>query len=59
MTDGLPGGAIIVNAEVMGVFGLSWSTVENLNWLTAIAYEALHKIVPEKELELWTQTCRL
>jgi hypothetical protein len=40
-------------------FQLSWTTVENLNWLTAVAYETLHKLVPEKELELWTQTCRL
>ena len=40
-------------------FHLSWSTVENLNWLTAVAYETLHKLVPEKELESWTQTCRL
>jgi hypothetical protein len=40
-------------------FQLSWTTVENLNWLTAVAYETLHKLVPEKELQSWTQTCRL
>jgi hypothetical protein len=40
-------------------FQLSWTTVENLNWLTAVVYETLHKLVPEKELQSWTQTCRL
>ena len=40
-------------------FQLSLTTVENLNWLTAVVYETLHKLVPEKELQSWTQTCRL
>jgi hypothetical protein len=40
-------------------FNISWNTVDNLDWLTAVAYEALYNTVPEQEIELWTQTCRL
>ena len=40
-------------------FQLSWSTVDNLDILVAVAYETLHNIVPQEEIESWTQTCRL
>lgn len=40
-------------------FNITWTTVDDISWLTAIAYEALYNTVPEEEIELWTQTCRL
>jgi len=37
-------------------FQLSWNTVDNLDWLTAVAYETLIKLASEEEIKSWTQT---
>lgn len=37
-------------------FQLSWNTVDNLDWLTAVAYETLINLSSEEEIKSWTQT---